>query len=206
MLTLLALLSTALSAPLDQLAWEDLGTRPSPLGAVSLRRARDQGVTCLEGVTTTRASVPQLLAVGRDMASASRWSSAQLAVSEELSRGPDRYVLYQYFDVPSWTLAADRYWLIQVAIDADQRGFSWSRVPATGTPAAADALSRSREPIEPPRNEGSWRFSPVDGGTRVVYRACVDMGGVLPDAVQRWVATQQLPDTLGDFVSEALRR
>jgi hypothetical protein len=207
MFTLLSLLATALAGPsLDSLAWEDLGARQSPLGTIQLRRAKVDGTTCLEGTVTTEASVPQLMAVGRDMVSAKRWSSAQLAVSEELYGTDARYVLYQYFDVPAWTLASDRYWLIAVQTDADAHGFGWTRVPAAGTPSEADALARSSRPVEPPLNEGHWRFQEVEGGTRLLYRACVDMGGVLPDAVQRWVATQQLPATLEDFVGEALRR
>lgn len=211
MITLMMLAATTQAASWDALeseaGWSDVGTRTSSVGEVHIRRKRIDETTCLEGDLRTALPVEALLAVGRDMGSADRWSSAKLAASEELWREGDRYALFQYFDVPGWTLAADRFWTITVSVDASRDRFRWERIDAATLPAVqSKAMALSAGAVEPPVNYGEWQFTRVDGGTHIRYRACADMGGALPDAIQRWVSTSQLPETVSDLVREAERR
>lgn len=187
--------------------WNELGSRKADVGVVLVRRKVVDGVTCLEGAVEVETSVDRLFSVTQDMASARRWSSATLLVSEEIERTGSAYTVFQYFDVPGWTMAADRYWVIrgQAVRESGVARFRWNRVPASADVVArADALGRS--PVEPPVNFGEWRFVDDGSTTRVRYRSCADMGGSLPVSLQTWVATQQLPQTISDLVREAERR
>jgi len=185
--------------------WASLGSRSTSVGPVSVRRQFIDGVTCLEGrlIATVRPS--QLLAVADDMVSAARWSSAGLAYSEELSRSEGRYVLFQYFDVPDWTLVSDRYWVLEGTVSEGRYRFRRLRADAYPEIQLRVAV-RSRSAIEPPVNFGEWTFTPTPKGTQIRYANCADFGGAIPAGVQRWVSTQQLPAMMADFVTEASQR
>lgn len=193
-----------LSEPAD---WKDLGTKKSEIGEVRVRSKPVDGVDCVEGTSVVATETSQLLAVTDDMVSAMAWSSAGLTVSEELTRDDTGFVLFQYYDAPGWTLAADRFWVIRGESSSTEDGgqYRWSRVdPSSDVVTRAHTISSGA--IEPPTNYGEWRFTPTDAGTEVRYRACADFGGRLPSAVQRWANTSQVPALITDLVMEANRR
>ena len=190
--------------------WTSVSTRSSDIGPVQVYRKDIDGITCLQGVTTTPVSPQKLLDVVTDIPSSTRWSSATLAASDVVGRPGSRLHFYQYLDVPDWTLVADRYWVLEGRPEPVSGGFRfrWNRLDAASAyPAVvAKAQAISSRVIEPPTNWGEWTFSATDGGTLVAYRACADVGGALPKDVQSWVATRTLPDTVADAVREAGRR
>ncbi len=209
LLTTLALASASDHDALDTVAWTEVATRRSAVGEVRVRRARVDGVLCVEGLARVAVSAERLLAVTDRMVTSSDWSSATLARSIELARDDGGFVLYQHFDAPSWTLSADRYWVIRGeprALDDHTRRYRWHRVPASDWPEA-QAASIALQPlaIEVPVNYGEWRFTEVAGGTELQYRACAELGGRAPAALVTWLTTQQVPDLVAELVVEADR-
>jgi hypothetical protein len=207
---LAAAAATPAVEPLDALAWEPIGARATAEGEVALRRAALDGVPCVEGAARVAATPEALLALTDDMASAPAWSAATLAISEELARDEAGFVLFQHFDAPAWTLTADRYWIVRgepELVDGRTARYRWRRVPAAAHPdALARALALHERAVELPVNLGEWRFTEAPGGADLRYRACADLGGRLPDAVQAWVSTRQIPDLIAELVAEARRR
>jgi hypothetical protein len=209
LLTLSAMASPQWSQLRSDGGWEHVATKKSSVGPVTVRSKAIDGMTCLEGDAKVRASARAMLDVADDMGSAGSWSSANLAESTELSRDADGFVLYQYLDLPAWTMTADRYWVIRGHVDHHGAGgrYSWDR--ASGAEFAnvhEQAKRRSTSSLEPPVNFGEWTFSPEDTGARVRYRSCADFGGSVPDMVTSWLATTQVPQTLADLAQEAARR
>ncbi len=191
--------------------WKDLGTRSSDVGDVEVRSKYVDDVGCVEGRTVVSASPDSLVAVTRDMVSSIDWSTAAVALSEEVERtDADHFVLFQYYDSPGWTFSSDRYWVIRGVSAADEEGgsYRWQRVDAqTVFPAAhAKAMARSSGAVEPPTNYGEWQFEPTEQGTSVTYRACADIGGRVPGSIVQWLNTSQVPNLVADLVQEAERR
>lgn len=208
MLTLLiSLAAAATPATLDTATWQDLGERNSSIGDVAVRKAQVDGTGCVEGRVTTDATTTQLLAVTRDMVRSSEWSSAKLAISEEVSRAGDQFVLFQYYDVPGWMLAADRFWVIEGTVAEHEAGgsYTWQRVEPS-TEILGRAQQVSSWPIEPPVNYGQWTFTETDSGVDVRYRACADFGGRVPASLQHTINTRQVPALVADLVTEAKRQ
>jgi hypothetical protein len=58
------------------------------------------------------------------------------------------------------------------------------------------ALDPSRSPNDIVQAEGSYHLLPVEGGTRVIYRATSDSGRPVPGWVKRWLATEGLTQQL----------
>jgi hypothetical protein len=213
---ILLLTTAALAAEPDWAAlsssdWKHVAERSSDVGTVHVYRKEIGELTCLRGVAMTDLTPQELNAVVVDVPSATKWSSANLTASKLLSSSGTTIELYQYMDVPNWTLVADRYWVLRGVTSPVGDGglrYRWERLPAqTAHPSAhADAMGRSSGAIEPPINWGEWSFVPKDGRVEVTYRGCADVGGSLPDSIQRLVATRTLPDTVADLVLEAQRR
>lgn len=208
------MLAAAAEPRWDQLTtstgWTSVATRTSDVGAVYVYHKEIDGIPCLTGVTSTDVAPATLLAVVLDVPSSLKWSSADLAVSELLTQAPTQIRFWQYIDIPNWTLVSDRFWVLegQVSNVGASTKFRWNRVDAAATyPAVVEkAHARDSSAVEPPINWGEWTFTPVEGRTEVVYRACADVGGRIPESVQKWVATRTLPDTVADLVREGQRR
>ncbi len=203
-------MTAALAAPWGVLnntdGWEDWGRKSSDVGDVAVRYKEIDGLRCIEGRTVVPEAPASLLRVAMDIESATRWSSQGLVASRTLVKSPDRVDYYQYLDVPNWTLVADRYWLLRgrVVREGAKTLFRWERVEdAAYADAHAEAKERSTSAIEPPVNWGEWMFNPTEAGTDVAYRACVDVGGSIPDGIAQWVAKRTLPGTIADLVLEA---
>lgn len=190
--------------------WKEVATRNSDSGEVTVYRKEIGELTCLQGVVLTDVKPQELVDVLVDVPSATRWSSAHLAVSQLLKSSGGTLEIYQYMDVPNWTLVADRFWVLSANITPFEGGqrYRWERMPAqTAHPKIYEAaMARSSGAIEPPTNWGEWIFTPSGDKTEVRYRGCADVGGALPDGIQRWVATRTLPDSISDLVVEAKKR
>lgn len=190
-------------------AWEQVATKSSDYGEVSIRHKRFDKLDCLEGRLLTPGDPDVMLAVAADAESALQWSSADLAAAEVIEEKPVHVDYYQYLDVPNWTLVADRYWILRGTMmrEGTTRRFRWTRVPdGVGEEARKDALARSSAAIEPPTNVGEWVFTQRNEGVDVRYRACADIGGAIPLWLQKLVAKSTLPDTVADLVRESRRR
>ncbi len=210
MLFLLALTAFAQDHDaLDSADWKEVGDRRSDVGSVHLRKSTVDEVMCIEGTVDVQATTDALHAVTTRMVTSPDWSSADLSVSEELSRDGDSFVLYQHFDSPGWTLSADRFWIVQgvpEVLTATSARYRWHRVPASDWPTAAEkSAALSRNAVEMPTNYGEWLFTQNAGATTLRYRACADIGGRAPTALVTWLTTQQVPDLIAELATEALR-
>lgn len=216
LLLLLATLSPAdaTTASLDALrsddGWSAVHTRKRDAGDVEIWVKYLDGLPCLRGETTAEVDSAQMMAAVSDVPSALRWSSAGLTESRVVGRGDGWVEFHQYLDVPNWTLAADRYWILRGQwIPAPSGGgtYQWNKVPDTvHADVRASVLKSNPKAIEPPVNFGAWSFTPENGKTRVRYEICTDTGGSLPTSLQRFIATRTLPDTLDDLLKEAQLR
>jgi hypothetical protein len=202
-----------LSTLLAESGWEAKGTRDHKDSGleITIDHKWVGELPCLRGMTTAEVSPEALLAAATDIPSATRWSSAPLSASRVLGRGADSIDYYQHLDIPGWTGAKDRYWVLRgrVKRDAGVLRFQWERFdgrtpyPDLSAELAADHPSA----IEPPTNLGEWRFTPKDGGmTEVRYYVCSDSGGKLPSALERVAALQTLPDAVADLIVEGRKR
>ncbi len=180
------------------------------LGTVSLALKTIEGGRCLRGRATAGPSPALLYDVITDMPAAARFSRERLTASEVLGTQGDRLHYYQHLDVPNWTMAADRYWVLEGhrASSGDTEAFRWDRFDWRALyPALADRIAREHPgAVEPDPNWGSWVFEPSDAGTRIHYYLCSDPGGSIPKWVERAAATRTLPNTMADVVAEAERR
>jgi hypothetical protein len=211
---MLWLATSALAAPawdrLDAEEWQVLGERRSEVGALALRTKRLDDVGCVEGSVVVGVPVHKLLAVTNDMVSSVEWSSNDLLISRELERRGHSMVLFQYFDTPGWTLAADRFWVIRGETERLGEGgrYRWNHLDsgAAFPEAVREARQISARAVEPPVNFGEWLFKPEESGTLLRYRACVDFGGRVPAGIQHRLNTQQVPNLIAELVLEAERR
>jgi hypothetical protein len=209
---MIALIAAALAASPtavldDPNGWTSIGTRASALGPIEVRSRAVGSVTCYEGVAHAEADPDALLAVTRRMARANEWSSSRLTVSRELARDGESFVLFQVLDVPGWTLASDRYWVLRGTntwLPGGAGEYRYERVDAAAWPEVAATLSGlGLNAIELPMNFGKWRFDPEGSGARVTYRGCASFGGALSSGIQSWLALQQLPTMMEELVGAA---
>lgn len=217
MIALLALgLAHAADAPpwdalLGDEGWSQLATPTSSSGhTVDLRLKEIGGIPCLRGEVRGVWSVASLMATAADIEGSPKFSSEKLHASEVLAR-TDRSMDYlQILDVPDWTMAADRFWVLR----AEQfergggTGFRWQRFDwKAAYPQLATRLATDHaDAVEPDPNWGAWLFTPVEGETLVRYHLCSNAGGSLPGWLQKAAATRTLPGTMGDLLLEATRR
>lgn len=210
MITLLLATAFAGSARFDLLesdsGWKDLGTRASTYGRIDVRSRDIDGLTCFAGSVTAQVGVEALVKLTSHMVRSPEWSSARLPVSEELERSGSSFVMFQVFDVPNWTLASDRYWVLrgQVFRGGDGSGtYRYERVDPSAYPRVAQVLTGYEGAIEPPTNFGRWTFAPTEGGTLVEYRGCSAFGGSIPSSIQSWLGLQQLPTMMEELITAA---
>lgn len=195
--------------------WQVIGHRNHKASGVDveLRLKKVGGISCLEGTARVAGPGPEeLLAVAADIAGAARWSSAPLRAARVLARRGSEMDYYQHLDVPDWTMAHDRYWVLTSRTVREPDGtvrFQWDRFDWRNRyPELAAEIDRDHAAsVEPPTNYGEWRFIPLPGGqTEIRYAVCSDTGGNLPKTLQRAAALRTLPDNIGDLVKEARRR
>jgi hypothetical protein len=214
MLSLL-LVAAASAADFDALlsdtGWEEVDrVDRKELGTAVVRVKTIEGGRCLQGDVTVDVPVDILLDVVTDIPAARRFSSEKLIAARELGREGGAVHYYQHLDVPNWTMAADRYWVLsgQQVTEGDRTSFRWQRFDwRSRYPDLAVELDRDHpDAVEPVPNWGAWVFQPADGRTRARYYLCSDPGGSLPDWLQKAAATKTLPNTMADVVREAQRR
>lgn len=191
--------------------WEEVATKATEFGEVRVLHRTIDEANCLQGVLTTTVPVERIVEVLLDVPSAVKWSSASLVYSDVVEELPGgEVVLMQYIDVPNWTLVADRFWIVRSGVKVlpdGERRYTWERVPADRHPTVRDkAQAWAGKAIEPPVNWGEWMFRPSGGALQVRYRGCSDIGGAIPDWLQKLVASRTLPDTVADLVREARKR
>lgn len=180
------------------------------LGKVVLSLKDVDGTQCLKGTATVQARGPTMLAVVQDIPSALSWSTAGLTDTRVLGQQGARVDYLQVLDVPDWTMAADRYWVLrgeQVGLGGGGVSFWWDRFDwRTTYPALATELDRDLpKAVEPDPNFGAWAFTPAGAGTLVDYYLCTESGS-LPYWLQKAAATKTLPAAMADVVREARRR
>lgn len=198
-------------ASLEAAGWAEVATRDTDVGSVRVEHRRVGEIDCLQGIVSTKTPVAKLHEVVLDVPSSPKWSHVALVISDVLATSGDTVEFVQMLDVPNWTMVADRYWVLRGQTIRGANGtvrFRWNRLDAAKAhPKAVEkALAYSSSAVEPPVNWGEWVFTPGASGTEVRYRACSDVGGRLPQGIQKWVASRTLPDTVADMVREAGRR
>lgn len=216
--TLLWLLCTGLAVephPWSQLdvaeAWAPVTTRETDVGPVAIAVQRVGPHDCVQGSLRTDVPLVWLDAVINDTSGDSSWRTTEVAVSEMLLLTRDRMEFYQVMDVPDWTMSADRWWLLRAWSEppgAATRRFRWHHLDARVHYPAVHAAVQERFPgaIELPVNWGEWVFFDRGQERETTYRVCTDLGGSLPQWIQRLAIRQTLPDNLVDLVREARRR
>ncbi|MCB9663336.1 MAG: hypothetical protein H6732_04430 [Alphaproteobacteria bacterium] len=190
--------------------WQEIATRDADFGQVRVLHREIGGAQCLQGIGKADVPLARIFEVLDDVPSALEWSHADLVFSEVVGRPEGGVDLMQYIDIPNWTLVADRYWIVRARTERGPEGaarFTWTRVPVDTYPdAKAKALGFASNAMEPPVNWGEWAFQPTEGGLEVRYRGCSDIGGAIPQWLQKAVAQRTLPDTVADLVREAKKR
>lgn len=182
------------------------------IGPVEIALKTIGGLTCLRGVSDVDVSAQTLVGIAADIPAALRWSKAGLLESEVLGRGANHVDYMQFLDVPNWTMANDRFWVLRGRqMEEGLTGtlsFRWETFDSRSRyPMLYHRLANTYpQAVEPPVNYGSWSFLPEGGGAKVRYSVCSDTGGRLPASVQRLAATRTLPDTIADLVREGRRR
>lgn len=191
--------------------WSQLATPTSPAGhTVDLRLKEIGGVPCLRGEVRGSWSVDTLFATASDIEGSPKFSSEKLLASEVLGRAGATMDYLQILDVPDWTMASDRFWVLRAERFEHNggTGFRWQRFDwKAAYPALATRLETDHAgAVEPDPNWGAWLFTPVEGGTLVRYHLCSNAGGSLPGWLQKAAATRTLPGTMGDLLVETARR
>lgn len=212
---LLTLSPAAAGADFDQLlapaGWELEGTAQHDLlGEVSLSLKTIGGNKCLLGAATVQPSATSMLAVVKDIKGALGWSTAGLSASRVLAERGEVVEYYQHLDVPDWTMAHDRYWVLQgrtVRAADGSVAFQWDRFDwRTAWPDLAQDLDVNHpKAVEPDPNFGAWSFRDGPEGTLLRYYLCTESGN-LPYWLQKAAATKTLPAAMADVVREASRR
>ena len=205
----------AADARFDQLfsaeGWEVAGEADHDLlGRVELSLKEVAGTRCLKGSATVAASGTAMLAVVQDIQGALSWSKAGLSDTRVLGQRGSQVEYLQVLDVPDWTMAADRYWVLrgdQATLAGGGVAFRWDRFDwRTAYPALAAELERTLpKAVEPDPNFGAWAFVPQAQGTRLDYTLCTESGS-LPYWLQKAAATKTVPDAMADVVREAQKR
>ncbi len=196
---------------LSPTGWEEAATREhADIGTVAIHLKKIAGTYCLQGVVEADVSPAILVDVISDIPSTTRWSTAGLKESRVLGKTDAHIDYFQYLDVPNWTMASDRYWVLRGhRSDADGNlAFRWNRFDSRTTyPELYEELERDHKgAVEPGPNYGSWVFEPRPAGALARYYICSDPGGSLPEWLQRTAATRTLPDTVADVIREGRRR
>lgn len=211
----LASVGVAPAADFDALlspsGWELRGsTEHDLLGTVQISTKEIQGLTCLQGTALVQARAGTMLAVVEDIDAALSWSRAGLIGTRILGRQGNAIDYYQHLDVPDWTMAADRYWVLRSMVSTAADGavqFRWDRFDwRSQYPDLAAELDRDHpKAVEPDPNFGAWSFRDGAAGSELRYFLCTESGN-LPSWLQKAAATKTVPDAMADVVREARRR
>lgn len=209
------LAAPAAAAPFDQIltpdGWEVAGTaRHDLLGEVTLSLKTVQGVLCLQGAAQVAARPQTMLGVVEDIDGALSWSRAGLVATRVLGRTGSSVDYYQHLDVPDWTMASDRYWVLRSDVQTRPDGalvFRWDRFDwRSAYPELATQLDRDYpKAVEPQPNFGAWSFRSQGEGSELRYVLCTESGS-LPGWLQKAAATKTVPDAMADVVREAQKR
>jgi hypothetical protein len=180
------------------------------MGAVAVFHRRIGETHCLQGVTTSTLTAPQILTVAEDVDSARAWSHSGLSVSRTLKVSAEGKDMLQLLDIPNWTMVVDRYWVVrgrEEAVGDGGRRWRWTRLDAeTAYPQVHAEYTTSGRAMEVPVNWGEWVISPAGGHSNVTYRVCTEVGGSIPEWLQKLAAQRTLPDTVADVLREAAVR
>ncbi len=189
--------------------WQKVSdTSHADTGPITIDTKTIAGVQCLRGVATVGVPPSTLYGVVADIPAAKKWSSETLTHSRVLSQGGKTVEYYQHLDVPGWTMATDRFWVLrgEDASTANERTFRWDRFDwKTKYPELAAEIAPSGA-VEPDPNWGAWAFAASGEGSAIRYYVCSDPGGSLPTWLKETAATKTLPNTLGDVVREGKKR
>lgn len=190
--------------------WAHVTEKNHDVGKIEVLNRTVNDLPCFQGSTTTDVPAADLLAVAKDVASATSWSSAGVAEAKSLGTSGNTVDYYQYLDVPGWTFASDRFWFLKGTFgsDGNKHFFHWERLDDGGPYGAEYTRVKDAHPnaIEPPINVGGWLFTDNGGSTTVQYFICSDVGGTLPTSIQSMATKGTLPDTLADLIIEARKR
>jgi hypothetical protein len=193
--------------------WSSVATPDTDeTGPIDLRLKEISGTPCLRGDATVDATPAKLFEVIADIPAARQFSSEKLIAAQWLDTdgGPDRHY-YQHLDVPGWTMASDRFWVLKgyPTSKGAVKSWRWERFDwRSAYPDLATSIDTDHAgAIEPQTNWGSWVFEPQENGkTLVRYYICSDVGGSLPDWLGKTLATKTLPGTMADVTREAQKR
>ncbi len=214
MLTILVLPAALAAGPsqaqIESASFQQVGrSKHDETGTITIDKARVAEVDCFRGSTIAQGVSPDaLLEAALDVVGAVEWSSAGLAEGRVLSRTGDRMAYYQYLDVPGWTMASDRFWVLHGRIrrQGAARSFTWDRLlDEAGNAVRAKVKKAHPGAVEPPVNVGAWHFAPEGEGVGIRYVICSDTGGSMPRMLQNAATRRALPDTIGDVVRQARR-
>ncbi len=214
MLTAL-LLTSAMASDFDTLyadaGWEEVTVaKTKDAGEVDIRLKVIEGGPCLRGTLQVNVPAKNLYDVVTDIPSAPSFSSEALHASRFLSQKEKHSEYYQHLDVPNWTMAADRYWVLRGTdlSTADTLVYQWDRFDwkASYPELAASIAAEHASAVEVSPNFGAWKFTEKDGTTHAKYYLCSNPGGNLPEWLQKAAATKTLPNTVADVVREARKR
>ncbi|MFH1463383.1 MAG: hypothetical protein ABIO70_03255 [Pseudomonadota bacterium] len=211
LLVLAALAGTPTWPEMRTAGWVHEATRThAAAGTVEILSKTVAGTECFQGRAKVQLEPEIMFQVASDIEGAMRWSTAGVTDAATLLRTDTIIDYYQYLDLPGWTLSADRFWFLHGHVERAGGAvtFWWERLVDGGPYAAKWQAVKAAHPsaLEPPVNVGAWVFTPVEGGTRVQYMVCSNVGGSIPTSLQNTATTHTLPDNVGDLVREATRR
>lgn len=196
---------------LSDSGWEDVGTRShDDIGTVDIKLKKIDGAPCLMGTVAAEVEADVLYDVVSDIPSAMAWSTAGLTKSKVLGRSGATVDYLQFLDVPNWTMASDRFWVLRGkdASESGTRAFRWWKFDAEAAypETFAQIAEENSGALQPDVNWGQWMFTPEGGKTIVKYLVCTDPGGSMPEWLGKAAATRTLPDTVADVVREGRKR
>ena len=196
---------------LSEDGWESLGTPSTKeTGPIDLRLKTIGGDPCLRGEVTVSWRAEVLMDVVTDFKGAPQITSETLIASRLLGNKGGVLEYYQHLDVPNWTMASDRFWVLrgQRVTEGPTVSFRWNRFEwRTAYPDLAKQLDTEHsDAVEPQVNWGQWQFTESPEGTQVRYYICSNPGGSLPEWVQKAAATKTLPNTMADIMREGKKR
>ncbi|NCG17557.1 MAG: hypothetical protein GWP91_00890 [Rhodobacterales bacterium] len=191
--------------------WDSVGTTSTKdAGDVVIEVKVIDGTSCLRGTLNVNVPAKRLFEVVTDIPASPSFSSEKLIASNLLARNGDSFDYYQHLDVPSWTMAENRFWVLRGTNTSggDTLAFQWDQFDwRSAYPELAATLKTDHSSsIEPTPNFGAWKFTETAENTRGVYYLCSNPGGNIPEWVQKAAATKTVPNTVADVVREARRR
>jgi hypothetical protein len=204
----------ASDSPYDELladeGWRHLDTvHAGAAGDVQLD-VKTMETPCLRAQATVDVPADLLLDVVSDVRGAKGITRERLIASEVLAQQGPEMEYFQHLDVPNWTLAADRYWVLRAERVESEHGpmFRWTRFDWQDEyPELAERLADEYpNAVEPSVNWGAWTFEEVEGHTEARYHLCSDAAGSLPAWVSRAAAIRTVPATVEDVVNAARKR